>query len=665
MKKVLPTIIDESQSAFLKGRGILDSVLMANEVVEDIRKKGRSDICLKVDFEKAYDSVRWDFLYDMLHRMGFHNVWISWIRGCLESAIVSLLVNGSTTEEFKPSRGLRQGDPLAHFLFIVVAEGLAGLVRQALKANMLTGLKIGRQEVEMCILQFADDTLFLCEDTIDNVVTLKAILRGFELASGLRINFHKSRLAGINVQSNVVVCFTKILNYIQMEVPFKYLGLEVGGNPRKKQFWEPVLNKLKARLSAWKGRAPVSVCKRIISIQTRFLWDWGKLSKPIAWASWKDVCRPKEEGGLGCRNIRLFNQALLAKWRWRCVSEEKGRWKTLLESKYNLGIDSSQTPVKSQSWWWRDLSKMCKEGGGKGWFQEELGWEIGYGDKVKFSEEVWVGSVDLKSLFPRLYSLSLNQGQTVGELGEWIDSEWRWRMRWKRDRFEWESSLERDLIALLSGVTLKKNVQDIQVWGKEVPGLFSVNSAYECLAKHDRGNQSEVYKLLWKVKAFPNVVVTAWRERGDVELNGVPFVSVRGGDLSTSLFGVSSCPTGLVSMIEFPWGMREYIWTAGICGAVTRFEVKESVVEVAAASGVVSRTPGVAAAEWMAMNIRACVAAGWNGKNFRCWRWIVDKERRGGHFVKGNGIKEKGFATQWLSLLSHNYVVDVYGLGYS
>jgi len=252
LKKVFPAIIDESQSAFLRGRGLLDSVLMANEAVEELRKKGKSGLCLKLDFEKAYDSIRWEFLYDMLHRMGFHNLWILWIKGCLESASVSVLVNGSPTEEFKPSRGLRQGDPLASFLFLVVAEGLAGIVRQALRANMLTGLKIGSKEVEMCILQFADDTLFLCEDSLDNVITLKAILRGFELASGLKINFHKSRLVGINVQSNVVIYYSKILNCTQMGVPFKYLGLEVGGNPRKKQFWEPVLAKLKTRLSVWK-----------------------------------------------------------------------------------------------------------------------------------------------------------------------------------------------------------------------------------------------------------------------------------------------------------------------------------------------------------------------------------------------------------------------------
>jgi len=115
------------------------------------------------------------FLYDMLLKMGFHNLWISWIRGCMESASVSVLVNGSPTEEFEPTRGLRQRDPLAPFLFLVVAEGLVGIVRQTLKANLLTNLKIGCNEIKMCILQFADDTLFLCEDTLNNVLTLKAI----------------------------------------------------------------------------------------------------------------------------------------------------------------------------------------------------------------------------------------------------------------------------------------------------------------------------------------------------------------------------------------------------------------------------------------------------------------------------------------------------------
>ena len=151
----------------------------------------------------------------------------------------------------------------------------------------------------MSFLQFADDTLFFCEDSWSNVVVMKSILRGFEVASGLKINFHKSSLAGVNVQSINLLCYSKFLNCNQSGIPFKYLGLEVGGNPRKKAFWEPVLNKLKARLSVWKGwfllmagrtcviksvlnaiplfylsvfKAPKSIYKSIISIQRQFLW---------------------------------------------------------------------------------------------------------------------------------------------------------------------------------------------------------------------------------------------------------------------------------------------------------------------------------------------------------------------------------------------------------
>ena len=193
IKKVLPALIDGSQSAFIEGRGLTDSVLLANEVILYIRRRRKRGLCLKVDFEKAYDSVRWDFLYDMLSRLGFHSVWIKWIRGCLESATISVLVNGSPTEEFQPTRGLRQGDPMAPFLF-------------------MSGVKVGNKEVEVSFLQFADDTLFFCEESWSNVVIMKSILRGFELASGLKINFHKSRLAGVNVQPNNLLCYSKFLN---------------------------------------------------------------------------------------------------------------------------------------------------------------------------------------------------------------------------------------------------------------------------------------------------------------------------------------------------------------------------------------------------------------------------------------------------------------------
>jgi len=125
LKKVIDKVIDVKQSAFREGRGLLDSVLVANEVLEEYKRKRKYCVFFKVDYEKAYDSVSWEFIYYMMRRLGFCELWTQWIKGCLESASISVLVNGSPTKEFFPKKGLRQGDLLAPFLFIIVAEGLA------------------------------------------------------------------------------------------------------------------------------------------------------------------------------------------------------------------------------------------------------------------------------------------------------------------------------------------------------------------------------------------------------------------------------------------------------------------------------------------------------------------------------------------------------------
>nr|KYP57260.1 Transposon TX1 uncharacterized [Cajanus cajan] len=130
LKKVLPSVIDDRQSAFLEGTNLLQSVVIANETLDEVKKEKKSCTFFKVDYEKAYDSVNWEFLLYMLRRLGFDTKWIQWIRACLESAHVSVLINGSPSEEFKMSRGLRQGDPLSPFLFTIVVEGLTGLMRE-------------------------------------------------------------------------------------------------------------------------------------------------------------------------------------------------------------------------------------------------------------------------------------------------------------------------------------------------------------------------------------------------------------------------------------------------------------------------------------------------------------------------------------------------------
>ncbi|GLT27528.1 hypothetical protein SLA2020_025150 [Shorea laevis] len=121
IKKVVDEIIGEEQMAFLRGRQLIDGVVIANEVVDEARKKKKKAFLFKIDFEKAYDKVSWDFLDYMMLRMGFCAKWRNWILECLRTNMVSVLVNGSPTRQFSVSRGLRQGDPLSPFLFLIIA----------------------------------------------------------------------------------------------------------------------------------------------------------------------------------------------------------------------------------------------------------------------------------------------------------------------------------------------------------------------------------------------------------------------------------------------------------------------------------------------------------------------------------------------------------------
>ena len=121
---VLGNIVNEVQSAFIAERQILDGPFILNEVMQWCRMKKKQVLIFKVDFEKAYDSVRWDFLDDVLYKFGFGNKWRVWIQSCLKSSRGSILINGSSTEEFQFFRGLKQGDPLSPFLLILIMESL-------------------------------------------------------------------------------------------------------------------------------------------------------------------------------------------------------------------------------------------------------------------------------------------------------------------------------------------------------------------------------------------------------------------------------------------------------------------------------------------------------------------------------------------------------------
>jgi len=226
-----------------------------NEIVDEAQKFKKELLLFKVDFEKAYDSIDWNYLNEVMVKMGFPTLWRKWIKECVGTATTSVLVNGSPTDEFMLGRGLRQGDPLLPFLFLLATEGFHVLMEALTVNNLFTGYKVGSHApVVVSHLQFVDDTLILCEKSWVNIRAMRASLLLFEDLFGLKVNFSKSLLVRVNVHGSWLSEAALVLNCKVGVIPFMYLGLPIGGNASRLAFWEPLINRINSRLSGWRSR---------------------------------------------------------------------------------------------------------------------------------------------------------------------------------------------------------------------------------------------------------------------------------------------------------------------------------------------------------------------------------------------------------------------------
>lgn len=160
MEEVMGTIISVNQNAFVRGRQILDCSLIANECIDAWYKVNYLGVVVQIDMEKAYDHVHWNFVEDILLKMGFGRTWCNWIKVCLSSVTFSVMINGYPEGFFSNSRGIRQGDLLLPVIFNVIMEALCRLVLKAESLSLIQGCRVSPDGPLISLIQYADDTLF-------------------------------------------------------------------------------------------------------------------------------------------------------------------------------------------------------------------------------------------------------------------------------------------------------------------------------------------------------------------------------------------------------------------------------------------------------------------------------------------------------------------------
>ncbi|GKA46044.1 RNA-directed DNA polymerase, eukaryota [Tanacetum coccineum] len=230
------------KGVMVDGDWVVDPILVKKEFRDHFADRFQDPGPRKVDFAKAYDSIRWDFLEDVLTSFGFGPQWCSWIRGSLKSGKSSILVNGSPTTEFHLFRGLKQGDPIAPFLFLLIMEAFHLSFNRAVEAGTFKGYKFD-SSLTLSHLFYADDAVFIGEWSQDNLKGIMHILRCFSILSGMTINFQKSQLLGVGICDNHVIEAAKFIGCSTMKTPFRYLGILVGDNMANLKAWDETMQK--------------------------------------------------------------------------------------------------------------------------------------------------------------------------------------------------------------------------------------------------------------------------------------------------------------------------------------------------------------------------------------------------------------------------------------
>lgn len=356
LRVVMSSLVNPCQSSFIPNRQSRDNIVVAQEVFHSMRnKKGKAGwMAIKIDLEKAYDRLSWEFVKETLEDIGLPSNFIDLIWNCITTPRMRMLWNGEALEEFSPSRGIRQGDPLSPYLFVLCIEKLFQMISVAVDNGHWKPIRVARGGPMISHLAFADDVLLFAEASEEQIILLKHILDLFCRCSSQKISEAKTRIFfSKNVDSCVKNTICQASGFQMTNDLGKYLGVPILHEKINRRSFQFILDKVDSRLSNWKvktlsfaGRLtltysviqampsyimqstylPNYFCVEIDKRCRRFLWGEAEGERHLHLVNWKNVCRPKPWSGLGLRSAVRINHASFMKAGWQMITRRDDLW---------------------------------------------------------------------------------------------------------------------------------------------------------------------------------------------------------------------------------------------------------------------------------------------------------------------------------------------------
>lgn len=312
LQPLLPILVNSAQTAFVRGRSIMESYLVAREYLSHFQQRRIPSILYKVDFAKAFDTVDWSFLINLLLERGFPPKWLSAVLNILRTSTSTIKINGSITAYFKHKRGLRQGDPLSPLLFILVTDSLYWFIQNAVP-TMHSPMLIAPRPI-----QYADDTIIVTEAHPLTLRVIARILHIYECLAGLKINRRKSSFVPIAIPPHLLPAIRNIIGCTAVQLPITYLGLPLTCKRLRKVDFQPLINSIRSRMASWSSsilsyggrvtllksvltalplhymqamKLPKGVINHIDKARRSFLWKGNEACKGInCLVNWETVC---------------------------------------------------------------------------------------------------------------------------------------------------------------------------------------------------------------------------------------------------------------------------------------------------------------------------------------------------------------------------------------